>query len=441
MAGKTTWNPAPWLSDQTWLLTDNSVVKTPPVEASGSGRRVRIQGHTESHPASQLQEVLRDAIRTVANKRGAEPWVQVGDSPDDNLSYHGNAAPNFASTPDFTQGSKFHLADAGDGRNGRHSDIAFEFVSEECPTITAIVWMSMHVDYSNDHILNSAITYRRMHPANPSLGVYDSWTGQDWWTPFGYYDNDPEVEAAREFLRGIKPIGDIVLPSRDYRKNSRAMVTEVIILARKLMDVETIQIPVWREARTPTLMTFRATGRTTLNQQLYQELLDHVQTSATIERIKQNVQQVVKDMRSLGIVDAKAYRTSAAQVQFMETVNRAFGEDLVCHMIPVTTTDDDEEAPEGHVHVEVVEDHSHTVSIDFKSGTLVVHCGADTQVLDAWNFERTKAELTGELDAFLGFARKQTQKRARGRVAKIVKERTPDEAELEIAQFRTVQSA
>lgn len=437
----TTWNLAPWLGNQTWLLTDNAVVQTPPVETSGSGRRIRIAGQTKSYPVNDVNDVLRDAVREVADRRGSKPWVKLGIDRDANLEYHGMAAPSYATKPNFTIPSKFHLSEADNSsrRDGQHTDIAFEFASEECPTVTAMVWVTMHIDSANDHIVHSGITYRPMHPNLAENSNYMFWSGpdgrnSDWFSPFGYYDHGDDVDAAKRLLNEIVPIqGGVNFQNHDYRKNSRGMVTDAIKLLRELLDVQTIQLPVWRDSRTPTLMSFKATGRTTFSRSLYQEMLDHVQTAATIERIQKNMQQIVKDMQTLGMVTTTG--TNRAQMDFLATVQQAFGENLACHMIPVTTTGNDEEETGGHVSVEIVEDHEHTVSIDFKSGTLVVHCTRDVGVLDQWNFERTKAELTGELDAFLGFARQQQQKRAKRRVTQIVEERTPTEDDLEIPNF------
>jgi hypothetical protein len=97
-------------------------------------------------------------------------------------------------------------------------------------------------------------------------------------------------------------------------------------------------------------------------------------------------------------------------------------------MIPLT----DRSGEDGKI--EIVPDHEHTVSIDFPSGTLVVNCLKDqSDVVEQWNFARFQAELKGELDEFLGFARQTQQKRNRKRVSTIVKDRSPDEADLVIA--------
>lgn len=429
----TTWNLAPWLGNQQWLLTDNAVVQTPPVEASGSGRRIRIAGQTKSYALNDVDAVLRDAVREVADRRGSKPWVKLGVDRDANLEYHGMAAPAFATKPDFATPLKFHLstADNSSRRHGQHTDIVFEFASEECPTVTAMVWVTMHIDSANDHIIHSGITYRPMHPTLAENSSYKFWSGpdgsnSDWFSPFGYYDHGDDVDAAKRLLNEVVPIqGGVKFQNHDYRKSSRVMVTDAIKLLRELLDVQTIQLPVWRDSQTPTLMSFKATGRTTFSRALYQEMLDHVQTAATVERIQKNMQQIVKDMQSLGMVTTAG--NSRAQMDFLATVQQAFGDDLACHMIPVTTTDDGD--------VGIVEDSEHTVSIDLKSGTIVVHCAREVGALDQWNFERTKAELTGELDAFLGFARQQQQKRARRRVAQIVEERTPTEDDLEIPKF------
>lgn len=434
MAASTTWSPAPWLSEKTWLLTDNAVVKTPPLESSTSGRRVRIAGQTKSHASSTVSDVLRGAVKGIADKRDAKPWVMV-ETPDENLIYHGGAAPNFATTPDFTKEQKLHLTPGStQGKRFQYTDIAFEFVSEECPTVTALVWVYMGLDSCDDNIFASSVTYRYMHEDAPVNGSYGGWfEGADWMNPFNYYDTtDDDAARAMVFLRDHKPIPGVGLYHRDYGKQDRLMVTDAIKLLRELMDVETIEIPVWRERRTPTLMKFKATGRTTWSNALYRQMLDHVQTGATVERIKTNMRQIVNDMQQLGITPADRSGNT-----FLQIVEETFAEDVPCHMIPLTKNDnDDEQAPGGHTFINVVPDHEHTVSLDLKSGTLVVNCLKDSaEVVEAWNFQRFQAELKGELDAFLGFARQQQHKRAKRRVSQIVKERSTDEEDLEITHF------
>lgn len=427
MAANTTWSPAPYLGNQTWLLTDNAVVKAPPLEASTSGRRVRIAGQTKSFSSNDVSESVLEAIREIANQRDAKPWVQL-DDPDANLAHHSNATPNRVGVPQFSRAKKFHLtATTKPGRYER-TDIAFEFVSEECPTVTAIVWAGMGVDSCDDNIFQSGITYRHMHQDNAVNSNYRWWTnGHSWTSPYGYYDNHDDAEASKLILSSHQPIPGVEFLNRDFGKESRKMVTEGLKLLRDLTNVETIELPVWRDPSTPTLMKFKASGRTTWSKSLYQEMLEYVQTGATVERIQQNMKLIQRDMQMLGMVTH-----SQPGQGFFQAVEEASGHDLVCHMIPVTL-DDDEEATSGP---KIVQDHEHTVSIDIKTGTLVVNCLKESaEVIEAWNFQRFQAELKGELDAFLGFAKQQQQKRAKRRVTQIVKDRTMDDEDLEIPAF------
>lgn len=432
MAAKTTWSLAPWLGNQTWLLKDNTVVKTPDIETTSSNRRARIAGTTKSVPHGDLQQLIREALTDVAKQRGTEPWVRV-DSPDDNLVRHGQAAPGSAIAPDFTKSPSLYMVDDKSGRRG-HTSIAFEFVSTECPTVTAIVWVYLAQDYHNDHEVRSGITYRILHEDQWDLGAgYSFWAGggtTDWTTPFGYYDHSDEAEAAKEWLAQLDPIPGIEWLNRDFQQNPRVAVTEALKLLKQLVDVEEITLPVWRNRAKPDPMTYRFTGRTTFTGSLYREMLDFVQTKATVDRIRKNYQAILKDMAALGLV-GQAARSN----KFFEAVEEGFGDDLACHMIPLTTEQiHDDEARKGKVTV--VPDHEHTVSVDFKTGTLVVNCLKDQKdIVEQWNFARFQAELKGELDEFLGFARQTQTKRNRKRASQIMKDRSADEADLEITKF------
>jgi hypothetical protein len=419
LAGKTTWSPSPWLGDQTWLLKDNTVVQTPPIETSTSGRRARIIGTTKSVSVNDLDSLLSGAVEEIARQRGTNAWLPIPTTPDDNLSLHGSASPARPTTPDFTRTQDLYLADPRPRHD--HLDIVFEFVSVECPTVTAMVWVYIGTS-ANDHEVRSGITYRMMHKQHPAR--YAFWArGLNWVSPFSYYEEDDEALAARAMLSSWEPITDIDWINQEYGNNPRRAVFEALKLVKQLVNVEQRNLPVWRDARMPEPMTYRFTGRTTFTNALYQQMLEFVQTKATVDRIRANYQAILRDMASLGLVMKPAEHN-----EYFEAVMRAFGDDMACHMIPLT----DRSGEDGKI--EIVPDHEHTVSIDFPSGTLVVNCLKDqSDVVEQWNFARFQAELKGELDEFLGFARQTQQKRNRKRVSTIVKDRSPDEADLVIA--------
>lgn len=429
----TTWSLAPWMSNQTWLLKDNTVVKTPDVETTTSQRRVRIAGTTKSVARGELDSLLIDAVRAVARRRGTEPWVRVA-TPDENLPYHGAASPSMGKTPDYSRAPALHLtleANKNTGRNeSRHTDITFEFASVECPTVTAVVWVYLEKDYSSDHIVKSGITFRALHESNRDADSgYAFWNPNTpkWWSPYGYYDHSDEAEAAKAKLEAFDPIPGIEWVNQDFGKVARRAVTEALKLLKQIVDVEEITLPVWRDNATPEPMKYKFTGRTNFTGALYREMLDFVQTNATIERIQENYRAILRDLATLGLVGQPKGNNKV-----FAAVEQAFAHDLVCHMIPQTVSDEQPEPDK----VEVVPDGEHTVSIDLATGTLVVNCLKDGQEeIEQWNFQRFQAELTGELDAFLGFARQAQQKRNRKRLDEIKQDRSSDEGDLEIDKF------
>jgi hypothetical protein len=440
VAAKTLWGPAPWLREQTWLLKDNTVVKTPLLEATSSGRRIRIAGQTQSFPKNELDSLQFSAVREVAVERGTEPWVQITNTPDDTMSFHGAASPERGGTPDFSVVPSFHYSDPKRINQYDHTQITFEFVSEECATLTAVVWVYIGKGhYNSDFVLRSGITYRAMNEkAGTSPGSGYSWFNGDqskWYTPFGYYDSGDYVEDAQEFLGALEPIPGVEFVNKKFDNNARGAALEALKLLKQLIDVERITLPVWRDKTTPEAMIYRATGRTNFANSLYREMLEFVQTRATVERIKENFAQIHRDMAQLGMVMRPA-RTNS----FFETVEQGFGDGLLCHMIPLTTDGNGNEATQAQAAI--VEDHEHTVSIDFASGTLVVNClkAENEGLVEQWDFARMKAELHGELDAFLGFATQAKNKRQRRRVNKIVKDRSTDEDDLEISKFSSAKS-
>lgn len=433
MAASTTWTPAPWLTSQTWLLKDNTVVKTPEMEESSSGRRVRIKGESKSFPKGDVDQLMRDAIEKVARERGTERWVIITDR-DTNNAWHGAASPDRGRMPDFTASPSLHYTDPNLINNASaHTDIVFEFASEECPNVTAMVWVYLgKARYGSSYVIKSGITYRNMFQDhwNDASG-YQFWSPgtKGWWDAYTNYSHDAgddREEDTEAFLSAHVPIPGIEWVNQEFT-SARSTVAAALKLAKELVNVEKISLPVWRDRSMPEAMTYKATGRTTFSNSLYREMLEFVQTKATVERIRHNYEQILRDMRALGMVTE-----ATKERNFFQAVEDGLGHDLVCHTIPVRL--DDEEPVPGHP--ESVTDEEHTVSIDFKSGTLVVNCHKDSSgIVEQWNFARFEAELKGELDSFLGFARQATQKRSKKRLEKIVNSRHTDDTDLEIEKF------
>lgn len=418
MAAKTTWGPAPWLKKETWLLKDNSVMQTPDLESTTSGQRVRVAGTKQSFGKSQVDTMVREAAKELAASRLTELWVPLLNEDSDRRMRHGGVSPGPGRMPDYDTPAKFHLKDT---KSSEHTQITFEYVSEDCPALTATVWVIVQRYGGNRAQVQTGLTYQILHDSHFRNPEFVGWQGKtdDWWTPFGYYDHTPAVDRAKEFLQNFEPVPGITFGTEGYNQPRHAAV-DVIKAVKVLIDTEYIDVPVWRESETVSTMRYKF-KRSNFTNNLYQEMVEFVQVKPTLDRIKENYNQIKSDLAALGIVMKQTSNDS-----FFEIVERAFAEDVVCHMIPVTDDEPDETTPT------VVPDQAHSVSVDLLSGTIVVNCSQrDTEVLEHWNFERTKAELHGELDAFLGFARSKNAKRTRKTFTKIVKDRTPEEISLD----------
>lgn len=423
----TTWTSAPWLSGQTWLLKDNTVVVTPEVEESGSGRRVRLKGEKKSAPKGDMHTLLRDAIVDIAKQRGTEPWVQLF-TPEEVVSSHAYAVQSVGRvTVRYDTPPSLHFLDEERAtKRGCNTSVAFEFESIEVPGVTATVWVQVANgdSYYSSTEVRSGITYRFMHEGNPANAV-SFWDDGDnvWSTPFSRYDSSDAAETANEWLRQFDPTPGVEYVNHSAN-NARQAVIQALGIIKAVSDLDEINIPVWRDRSVPSAMKFKF-KRTNFTNALYQQMLEFVQTKPTMERIKANWEAIRADLASLGIVtsDHDSGR-NRDEDQFRKLVEQASGSELVCHMIPKVIGE--EEADTGST--EIKDDPNHQVSIDLASGTIVVSCfGHDEETLNQWNFTRFQAELKGELDAFLGFAQQAQQKRYHRRFKKIVEQTAPDE--------------
>lgn len=412
MAAKTTWGPAPWLPKQTWLLKDNSVIQTPDLETTTSGQRVRIAGTTKSFSKNQLVDMMTEAAKEIAAQRLTGLWTQLTDDDETRRHNHGAVSPGPGRVTNYTKAE--HLVGKGEGSASDHTQITFEFESVDCPALTVTVWVIVNkYSYRGDTYQTlSALTYPIVHEDQSTLSSY---TGDSWWTPFRYYSQSD----SKAFLAEHKPIPGLTFVNDTYT-GPRPAIVEALKMVKIIRDVEYIDIPVWREPEAVSLMRFKF-KRTNLTSQLYNDMVEAIQVQPTLDRIKENYRQIQHDLTALGIVLATPGRNN-----FLEITEGAFAEEVVCHMIPLT--EDGQARTEESGTTVILEDHAHTVSVDLLSGTIVVNCTQrDTEVLDHWNFERTKAELHGELDAFLGFARQKQQSRSRKTFRKIMKDRTPED--------------
>lgn len=419
----TRYNPAPWVHRPAYLMADNSIVQAPEVEVSESHRRVRIVGTSASVAMNNMASLMWDAVKTVAEQRSTTVVSQLPD-PEQERREHMINAPGGGIGYNWDYGHELalHFTDPDKADNQAHKTVVyFEYQSVEIPALTAVAWVVLQ-RANNNHLsdatygVQSGLTHRYLHPSEASHAASMRLLKDEWHSPFTRYDNSTEAIDAKARLADIVPFG---IPFANVISTSQqSVVGSAVTMLAAMRAAETIEVPIWRDAMSPDTMTFRFKS-TNLTASIYSQMVDFLQTKVVMDRIQDNFKQIVRDMASLGFV-----RKGKGSSALLDAVLNGTQSDITASFVPHHIVDNE------YVTGEVTVDHDHFVSVDFASGTFLVTCTKDnSDALDQWKFERARAEIVGELPAFLAALAQNTKKRSSKKFDEIVKSRTPEKVE------------
>jgi hypothetical protein len=403
----TSWSIAPWLSNHKWLLQDGSIVVTPDLEATTSGRRVRIAGTKESVASKDANDLLAKAIDAIADERGTKRWLRL--FPEDEFNSHRSAARMVPHGFEMNAPMDLHLVDPERASGYSESTtVAFEYTSVNVPSLKAYVWIVIHTRNSSSMQLVTSLTYRQ---TTAGIGEHDRVACYNGTWEIGTYDYyDPSWKSASETIQDFKPILDVEFMARSYEiTQRRAAVVKALEMIRVLKDSERIEIPDLRDLGNVQPMEFTLT-RSNLTNALYRELVDFVQAEPIMDRIKANYKAILNDLRTLGFV-------ISTDNDVLESMDTDALSELRCAVHP---SDDEEVGPR---------DRFHTAVLDFATGTLIVNCiqPQNQEALHAWEVSKFKAEVSGEIDELLAYVRAHQEPAKQQRIKKILKQRTPTE--------------
>jgi len=401
----TAWSPAPYISKQEWLLADGSIVVSPEFEASSSGRRVRVVGTKESIGSRQVDTLINASIEKVAQQRGTSRLCRVFPVDDtDTQAAAGVSAPLTL----FEDAVTLHLLRNEQGqRNDRDKTVAvWKYEAEGYAPIKAYVFVSLDQRYNETYYVQTHVVWRDTRASRAhdnSTFTYDgsNVAGMD------LYRYGDEYKRIEEFLK--KNALPFTTGSTNFQGQMRTAVVKFAERCREVDQLDEITLPFGDGF---TGQKFKRTA-SNYSASFNAELLDFVQTGPVLERIKDGYAQLLQDFKTLGIVITDEITGG--------DLAQAINGKLTKIQATVRANEDEETGNTIDPH--------HTVAFDFATGTVVVNCGHAVdldETAQAWEIAKFKAEVAGEVDVLLEYARAYRDPKEQARLKKIIKQRKTD---------------
>lgn len=402
----TKWSPAPYISKQEWLLADGSIVTSPEFETSSSGRRVRVVGETTSIGNRQVDTLIQATVDKVATERGTTRLARVFSPADtDAVAASGANAPFSV----FEDAVTLHLLSKEQGqRNDRGKTTAvWKYEAEGFAPIQAYVFVSLDQRYNEAYYVMTHIVWRDTRANQAQFNNLYSYDGTNI-NSMDLYRYGDEYKRLEAFLQKNP------LPfSIDVKNYTGQMRNAVVKFAERCQEVDALDELVLPLGDGLTATTFKRT-LSNYSASFNAELLDFVQTGPVLERIKDNYAQLLQDFKTLGIVVTDEINGG--------DIAQAINGNLTKIHAVVRANEDEEESRSSI-------DTYHTVAFDFATGTVVVDCGRTddlNEVAEAWEIAKFKAEMTGEEDVLLAYAKAYREPKEQARLKKIIKQRKVD---------------
>lgn len=411
----TQWGPAPYLKKQDWLLGDGTIATSPDLEQSSSGRRVRVVGTTESFGNRQVDTLIYQAIQNEAAKRGTTVAGRLW--PDADVAAHSAAIANISDDV-FTEALTLHALDEQhrSGRSNGKTTAFWKFERTDVP-LSAYVFLTLSQSYSDRMTLTAKAVWQNASPdVSSTLSLIkhedDYFTTNDNTVHRYSPEHDRMVEAVAK--NPIVDDPDFRWETQQYPNQIRSAIVKFADQARRFNGNEIVRLP----DTSGTMHEYKFVS-TNYNAAFHSQLMDFVQTGPTLERIEENYKQMLKDLKALGLV-------VTSQINGGQIAEALASRDMTKINVTVNTNEDSDAVNQDGI------DPYHTVTFDFATGTVVVHCAHNNdlnETAEAWNIAKFKAEIAGETDTLLAYAKAYQGPKEKKRLKKIVDQRTVDETE------------
>lgn len=416
----TQWMAAPWYKPQRWLLEDGSVVETPELESSGSGRRVRIKGATHSVGRNQIQGLLDTAIDEIAQSRSTKRLMRVFED-DDYIARFQQIVHGNKSNRSVSGSPMLHLLDDNDNTRRREATtVWWRFSVQGFPQLPVYAFATLYT-YSNQHTVTAGLVYPITFPEDledAQRPVMATWTGGDWAISTKRYFYDPLHVNIREKVQEVKANEGIEWGETTYASAKQAVVA-FTKACRAINEIDEVTIPDVRNQTGEDWFTCKSSAITNYTGAFAETLANFLQTGPVLDRLKETVASLTRDLSLLGFVP-KNRITETALIQLID--GDPSGLKVHLRVDDLRTLEDGRSVPD--------EDHHHELLLDLVHGAVILSCDHNQdldEVAQAWNVAKFQAELTGEADVLLEYARAYKLPRERERLEKIITSRTLEE--------------
>lgn len=407
----TVWLPMPRPNPRSWLLGNGETIIEPELEVTSSRRKVRVIRSQHSSYFGDLDQMLWDWASTIARMKRTSVHLEVSRPLEQMLGNRAGYQP--ADTK-----AVLHLVHDHENRNGK-TTVWWRFKDTKTPfEVLLTAMMSTQGRFG----VNPGVQQLRVALTVPCR-TYDG-GAQDTDT-FNVLDGEftlllDKVAQIHEnhrtkwhtFIQDTPPGWCVEELGQQSHTVLREGVNALLKTIRKLDALASIEVPDFGDPAEPSYRTL-ALYDTNYSDELVNDLLEYLDDGPTIKKAAEHYGLMLEALRGCGIVLDESKKDN----DFMAALLAGNKTSLGIRIFNLAET-------------EHAEDRDHTLSVHLPTGAFVVECKqkqADPNgIADRWEESLITAQLTGQEDALLAYARKVGLDHQRERTKQIFRERSKD---------------
>lgn len=411
--GKTVWVDEVERTPKSWLLVDGTVAQEPKLETSGGGLKTRLKHDPEvSMYTKDVEQLVWEAVKRAAKANGTTPWIALGD---ENEQRYGLLRRALGKDEDYEGEVNVHdmpaelhiVSDDRSTRNNSSTTALWEFEHPSLP-VKAVLTVTLYTGWRTN--VTTHLWYHSTDPRDAERPTYRSRNdGDPRWSMSHERTYGETGEKLNQFFQANKPDYVEDIPFGANRHETERLAVQELARVVRLIEQEhdRILIPDLRDPENPAWLELDA-ARTNVSGAFKQSLADYLDGAPTVEQIAEVYEKMQALFRSVGVVVENLDEDS---------IQRALGGSESALNVKI-----------GPVAKEGGEDPYHKVTFNLATGTIVVSCDHQEtpkeEVATAWELALTKAEITGQEDDLLAFAREYARGQQEARVQRILDERS-----------------